>query len=347
MMLPIRASIIIVSYNSASYLKACLDSILAQISDKDELIVVDNGSSDGSAALVAESYPQVQLIRSTNLGYAAGNNHGARAAQGEFLVFLNPDTSLETGTIDALLAPFVSQPDIGMTTARIVLMHDPEHINTCGNTMHYSGLTYCRGAGRHKADFARSSDVDAVSGAAFAIRRSLFEQLGGFDERFFMYVEDTDLSWRVHMAGMRCFYVADAIVRHDYRPGLSPQKSFYLDRNRHLMLLKNLSLTTYFRMLPGLFLAEIVTWGFLLIQGPRFWTVKPRVYLALWHERNTIAAIHRRSMPKKDQEQSLIVSLTYRLEFGQLANQHLARIAELIFHPAFRAARVLFAGERP
>lgn len=341
----LRASVIVVSYNSINDLEACLDSIQAQMSAHDELIVVDNGSTDGSADLVARLYPHIHLLHSDNCGYATGNNIGAKLAHGEFLVFLNPDTTLEPGALDALLAPFATQNDLGLTTARIVLLRDPERINTCGNTMHYSGLTYCRGAGRPRAEFRQSCDVDAISGAAFAIKHALFRQLGGFDERFFMYVEDTDLSWRARIAGFRCLFVADAIVRHDYHPSLSPQKSFYLDRNRHLMLLKNLRNTTYLRMLPGLLLAEIVTWGFLILQGPRFWKVKLAVYMSLWRERKHIAALQRQVHMRHSQDRGLVASMTYRLEFGQLANAKLARLAEIIFHPAFRLARLLFAGE--
>jgi GT2 family glycosyltransferase len=340
-----RASVIVVAYNSRAYLEPCIQSILADIEPDDELIVVDNGSSDGGATFVREHFPAVRLVEGENVGYAGGNNNGAAIARGEFLVFLNPDTVVEPGALDALIAPLERASDIGLTTACVVHMDRPGIINTCGNTMHYTGLTYCRGAGRPRTDFAISAEIDAISGAAFAMRRSLFERLGGFDARFFMYCEDTDLSWRAQLAGYRCIYAAGAVVRHDYRPSFSPVKAFYLERNRHLMLLKNLRRSTYRQMLPGLLLAELVTWGFLLLKGPRFWGVKLRVYRAIYREWRVIRVIHREVGLQQTNDLTIVARLTHRLEFEQLAGSILARAAGMVFHPAFRAARLLIIGE--
>jgi GT2 family glycosyltransferase len=331
---PLRASIIIVSYNSSAYLPACLDSILQQQTAADEVIVVDNGSSDGSADLVCRYYPAVKLIRAANSGYAGGNNLGAAAARGRYLVFLNPDTQLEAGALAALLAPLVNNHAIALSTACLVLMDAPERINTCGNIVHYTGLAYCRGLGQLRSAQQHSCFVNSVSGAAFAIRRSVFEQLGGFDSRFFMYVEDTDLSLRARLAGYRIWYAADAIIRHDYRPGYSPSKAYYLDRNRHLMLLKNYSRASYRQLLPGMLLAELLTWGFLLIKGPRYWLVKPRVYWAIWQERRALRQA--RAAYATPLEHKLLQELSFQLAIGQFAHAVLAALAGAMLHPLFR-----------
>lgn len=334
-----RASIIVVAYNSRADLGPCLGAITAQMQPDDELIVVDNASTDGSAEWVQAQFPEARLLRCTNLGYAGGNNVGAAAARGEFLVILNPDTMLEAGALDALLAPLHNDPT-ALTTARIVFMDRPTIINTCGNTMHYTGLAYCRGAGRPLHEFEAPAEVDAVSGAAFAIPRQCFVQLGGFDEHFWMYVEDTDLSLRAQMRGSRIIYVPQAIVRHAYTPAYSPRKAFFLDRNRHLMLLKNMSWGMYARMLPALLLSEFVTWGFLALQGPRYWPVKLRVYHALWHMRPHIRAARRAAQAQRRRpEREVVARMTHRLEFHQFAHGVLARAAALVLHPAFRAAR--------
>lgn len=343
-----RASLIIVAYNSRAYLGPCIESILDEIGPHDEIIVVDNGSRDGSAHFVRSHYPQVRVICGENVGYAGGNNRGAAAARGQYLVFLNPDTVLHPGSLAALLVPLRAETDVALTTACVVHMRRPELINTCGNTLHYTGLAYCRGANRPRTDYLVACEVDAVSGAAFAIRRAVFEELGGFDEQFFMYVEDTDLSLRARLAGYRCVYVPDAVVEHDYHPAYSPAKAFYLERNRHLMLLKNVSRAMYVRMLPGLLLGEIVTWGFTLLQGPRYWAVKLRVYGWLWRERAAIQEARRRTRAcRRCSDRQVWGRLTYRLEFEQLSGRHLARLAALAFHPAFWTARLLFAGGQP
>ncbi len=337
-----RASVIVVTHNNARHIRGCLDSVLAHLGGEDEVIVVDNASSDDTADIVEQEYAQVRLVRGRNTGYGGGNNRGAREASGDYLVFLNPDTSLEVGAIDALLAPLMAGTDIGLSTARLVYMDRPTVINACGNTIHFTGLTYCRGAGRPRDELDEPAEVDAVSGAAFAIRREVYAELGGFDEHFFMYVEDTDLSWRARLLGYRCWYTPDAVVKHDYHPAYSPRKAFYLDYNRHVMLLKNCGRAMYLRMLPGLLLAEIVTWGFLVLQGPRFWRVKLRVYHRLWTRRASIAEMRRTTDASRRRSASEVMRrMEYRLEFSQLANPTAARLAALVFHPAFRITRLL------
>jgi GT2 family glycosyltransferase len=336
-----RASIVVVSYNSRAYLGACLASLQNAARRDDELIVVDNGSTDGSGDLVAQLFPNVRLIRAENTGYAGGNNRGAAVTEGDYLVFINPDTVVHPGAIDALVAPLAKGGEVALTTACITLLSQPETINACGNTVHYTGLAYCRGAGKPVAEYAASAEVDAVSGAAFAIRRSVFEELGGFDEQFFMYVEDTDLSLRARLSGYRCWYAAGARVQHDYHPSYTPQKAFYLDRNRHLMLLKNLSRETYMRLLPGLLLGEVVTWGFLIVRG--YWGVKPRVYAALWRNRRSLNDVQR---GRSRRAEALVSRLTHRLEFGQLAGRAASAAAGALFHPAFwLAQRAVGGGE--
>lgn len=339
-----RASVIIVTYNSVPHIRRCLDSVVAQVRQDDEIIVIDNGSTDGSAKLIETSYPWIRLVRSHNSGYAGGNNRGASEARGRILVFLNPDTVPHPGALDALLAPVDAPGDIGLSTACVVYMNRPNIINTCGNTIHYTGLTYRRGAGQDRAGLNKGAEVHAVSGAAFAIRREVFEELGGFDEHFFMYVEDTDLSWRARLLGYRCVYVPGAIVEHDYHPSYSPRKAFHLDYNRHVMLLKNLGRATYVRMLPGLLLAELLTWGFLIMKGPRFWAVKLCVYRELWERRGLIQRMHRRvAQQRRRSDAEVMRGMEYRLEFDQLAGRLVSRLAALVFHPAFWAAR-LFVG---
>lgn len=336
------ASVIIVAYNSRAYLEACLRSVLAQATADDEVIVVDNGSTDGSAEMVAELFPQVRLVRGENVGYAGGGNRGAALAGGQFLVFLNPDTVLHPGALQALIAPLRQDGTIGLTTPCITYMGRDDIVNACGNALHFTGLAYCRGEGEPRAHHLQSGEVDAVSGAAFAVRREVFHELGGFDETFFMYVEDTDLSWRARLAGYRCFYVAEAVVEHDYRPNYTPRKAFFLERNRHLMLLKNLRWTTYLRLAPALLLAEVVTTGYLLLRGPRYWPVKFRVFAAVWRERKGLAVAHRRVQGLRRRSDAEILSgMTYRLAFEQLATHWVAALAGRIFHPAFRLTRLV------
>jgi GT2 family glycosyltransferase len=271
-------SVVIVGYRSRRYLDRCLTALLAQAySGGFDVVFVDNASDDGSLEHVRAAYPSVDAMASgANLGYAAGNNLGAARARGEVLVFLNPDTEVAPGWLYALVRPLATDPGIGLTTSKIVLMDEPETINACGNEVSLAGIAWCRGAGEPATAFTEDADVAAVSGCSFAIRAELFRRLGGFDERFFMYLEDTDLSWRARVAGYRCRYVAGSVVTHDYRLALSAAKIGRIERNRYLMLGKHLSLRAIVALAPVLVATEILTWGYAGLRGRACLAAKAR-----------------------------------------------------------------------
>jgi GT2 family glycosyltransferase len=235
----IRVSVIIVAYNNRQDLERCLPSLYDSDGSAVEILLVDNASSDGTAEWVRGAHPSIRLVRSeSNLGFGGGSNLGARMAHGQYLVFLNPDTTVSPGWWQALIGALDKDPAVGLATSKILLMQSPQYINTCGNDVHISGITLCRGMGQSSEAFSRQEEVGAVSGAAFAIRSELFETLCGFDESFFMYMEDTDLSLRARLLGYRCVCVPDSIVYHRYTLRFGPRKTFYQERNRYLMILK-------------------------------------------------------------------------------------------------------------
>lgn len=333
-----RASIIVVNYNGKSYLDDCLGSLLADpFSVQYEIILLDNASSDGSADYVEQHYPAVRLVRSLdNSGYAGGNNEAAASAAGEYLAFLNPDTRVETGWCEALLAALEANPEAGLATSRILMLSSPDRINTCGNDTHCSGLTLCRGAGRPALTFSQLSEVSAVSGACFVIRRALFKELGGFDHSFFMYMEDTDLSWRARLAGYKSLYVPGSVVYHDYRLRFGPRKTFYQERNRYLMMLKVYRWRTLLALLPALILAEIVTWGFVLTRDRAHLDNKLRVYAwIVTHWRSIMQARRASQALRRVPDHALLASCTHALAFEQTGDGLVATVAHYIFDPLF------------
>ena len=333
----VRASVVIVSYNSRLYLPECLRSLQQSEARDLEIILVDNGSSDGSASTVEQAFPAVAVIRSeTNLGFGHGGNLGAAQARGRYLAFLNPDTVVEPGWLDALIAALESDPGAGLATSKILLLNDPQHINTCGNDVHLTGLTLCRGMGLESRALAEPREVGAVSGAAFAIRQDLFAALGGFDETFFLYMEDTDLSWRARLAGYRCLYAPSSLVHHDYALRFGPQKTFYQERNRYLLFLKSLRWRSLIVLLPALLLAETVTWGFVWLQEPRRWANKVRAYRWIVDHWSQVMESRRRTQAlRRVNDRELLALSTYRLAFQQSVGGLLPRLASLVFDPLF------------
>ena len=238
------ATIIILNYNGKPWLAGCLEAIAAQRDAPPfETLVVDNGSSDGSAAFVRERWPAVRVLETgSNLGFAEGNNAGARDARGDWLVFLNNDTAPDAGWLAALMAEAAAHPEFALVTSRVVFMDDPSIVDSAGDGYFRAGGAFKHGYGAAAGAFAQSREVFGACGAAFMIRRAEFERLGGFDARFFMNFEDVDLSYRARLAGLRVWYAAPAVVRHAGSGSLgavSPAAVFYGQRNLEWAWIKN------------------------------------------------------------------------------------------------------------
>lgn len=336
-----RASVIIVVYNAQADLARCLRSLATADHQQDEIIVVDNASRDGSADMVESAFPAVRLVRSvSNVGFGEGNNLGAAQARGRYLAFLNPDTEVTPGWLDALIAALDSSPRVGMATAKILLREERERINTCGGDTHVTGLTLCRGMGQHRDEMAEPATVGAVSGAAFAMPSELFQQVGGFDGSFFMYMEDTDLSWRVRLAGYTCLYTPEAVVYHRYNLRFGPHKTYYQERNRYVMLLKGLRWPTLLLLAPALLLAEVVTWGYILLDDRPRWRNKLRAYgyvlrrwPAIMAQRCAVQAGRRTT------DREVLRQTTHHLAYEQTGDSLAATLAHGVFDPLFLVLR--------
>jgi len=198
------------------------------------VLVVDNGGEVGDRDGVTVVRP------GENLGFAAGNNRGAREAGGEALVFLNPDTVAPDGALDELVRP-LEDPSVGIVSARLRLLDEPELLNSAGNEVHVTGIAWAGLYGQPASSVTEVRDVAFPTGAAMAIRRELFDELGGFTEELFMYQEDLILGWRVRLRGLRVVVNPAADVYHDYEFGRNADKQYLLERNRLVFVLSSYS----------------------------------------------------------------------------------------------------------
>lgn len=329
------ASVITVNTNEKHRLEVYLPTAFASRGNF-EVIISDNGSTDGSLEFLEHEFPKARVHKNgKNIGFAAANNRAAAIAKNEILVFVNPDTSVRADWLHHLLAPF-EDPRVGLTTSKILLMSNPEKINTCGNTIHISGLTLCRGMGLSKSLYNVMDEVDAISGAAFAIRRDIFESLRGFDEDFFLYMEETDLSLRARLAGWKCLYVPESVLLHDYSLRFGPNKVLYQERNRYMTLLKSLKWRTLILLIPAFILAEVVTWGFVLIGDRKNWKNKLRAYRSIAGNWNAIMHKRRATQQlRKVSDRELLKNAAVRLDFEQAVKGVIAHLAHAIFTPMF------------
>ena len=255
-------SVVIVAFEPGDALARCLRS-LRDGEPEAEVVVVDNGGTDGAA--VEGSARLVEPGR--NLGFAGGCNLGAAEAGGDVLVFLNPDTVVEPGALSAL-ARTLEDRSIGIAMARLRLLHRPGLLNSGGTVVHVSGLAWAGRYGEPAEELQELEDVAAPSGAAMAIRRDLFHELGGFTEELFMYLEDTELGWRAHLHGLRVVVDPSADVYHDYEFGRHPTKLALLERNREILVLTAYSPRLLLALAPVLAATEL---GMIVVAAKQRW----------------------------------------------------------------------------
>ena len=221
-----RSSVVTVAYESGPALTRLLESLAGEA---DEVIVVNTGPPAAEVEAAAGSARVIEP--GVNLGYAGGGNLGAREATGDVLVFLNPDTVARPGAVAALAAR-AAEPDVGLAMARLLLLDRPDTLNSSGNVLHLSGMAWAGGYGEPAESLREVRDVAYPSGAAMAIRRELFLELGGFTDELFMYQEDLELAWRARLRGLRVVVDPAADVLHEYEFARNPRKLYYLERNR-------------------------------------------------------------------------------------------------------------------
>jgi GT2 family glycosyltransferase len=250
-----EVSVVIVTWNGRQYLDTCLRAVEAQQGVSAEVILVDNGSTDGTAEFVRARFPRVRMIGlAENRGFASGNNVGARQARGEYVAFLNNDTIADSSWLRALRAGIEPATGFALATSRIVYMHDPGVIDSAGDGLFRWGGAFKRHHGEPAEQAGTAAEVFGVCGGACLMPKAVFDELGGFDDDFFVSHEDVDLSYRARLRGYRCRYVPEAIVRHHGSATLvtiSTLAVFYGQRNMEWMYLKNTPGSLLVRTLLG------------------------------------------------------------------------------------------------
>jgi len=300
-------AVVVVAWNSATYLPGCLDSVTALVRPPAEVVVVDSGSTDGSAQLVRERYPGVRVIAcADNVGFCAGNNLGIRATSSPFVLVLNPDTVLDPAFLEALLPAF-DDPQVGLAAGKL-WRFDGRTLDSAGQELTRSRRPRDRGYGRpDRGQFDRDEEVFGACGAAALYRRAMLDSVADpgpayFDESFFAFGEDLDLAWRARRAGWTAAYRHRAVGRHargstsagnswvrrwSQLAGRGAEVRFHVAKNRYLTLLRNESVAGYLRNLPFIWARDLALLGLLGVTSPG---VLPR----LWRQRRLFGAAARR-----------------------------------------------------
>lgn len=340
-------SVLIVSYHDAPALRACLTALEQQVGPEFETIVVDNAGDPALAALVTGARRARLLSPGRNLGYGGGNNLAASAAAGEYLLILNPDVLPQQRFLQHMADGLAALPSMALVTATLLLPDG--RVNALGSAVTYTGLTTCRHLGDRRYP-SGLYQVPAVSGAAFAMRRRDFQTLGGFDEQFFLYLEDTDLSLRARLHGGGCWCTGAAVAVHDYRWRFSPAKQRELELNRLQLVLKVYQGRTLLLLAPGLALLEWCTLAYALLRGPAYLRAKWEAYGTLLRRRRSLQ--RRRRLLQSSRvvaDGALLHWCCWRLPLRQQLGPIAGTVLEWLLAPAFClpyvAARAL-AGPR-
>ena len=240
---PPRWSVLIPTWNGRHLLEEALDGLDTQVLRDFEIVVVDDGSDDDTVVWMRAQRPADRLIElPKQRGLAAALNRGIAAAHGKFIAVLNNDAVPEPGWLAALDRAFAAAPTASFLASRIRLYDDPSRLHAAGDTYDRNGLPGNRGVWqRDGPPYTESCEVFGACAAAAAYRRELFDDIGVFDEDLVMYCEDVDLDWRAQMAGHRCRYIPDAVVRHRLSATAGGAIASYLvGRNRPLVAVMNL-----------------------------------------------------------------------------------------------------------
>lgn len=241
-----RVTIIIPNWNGMAHLDECLSTIRAQTMRDFQLLVVDNGSEDGSPEWVEENHPWADVMRlGSNTGFAGAVNAGIRVSETPFVALLNSDTALDRRWLQSLVEALERHPEYDFAASRMVLHSNPDVMNAAGDVYdvrHLVGRN--RGFGELATDYQVAERVLGACAGAALYRASFFQDVGLFDERFSLMHEDTDINVRALIAGKRCVYVPEAIVRHKVRATIDTQPRPEMDaletRNRAAVVAKDL-----------------------------------------------------------------------------------------------------------
>lgn len=248
-------SVIVLNWNGKHYLETCLSSLLGQTYQSLEIILVDNGSADGSVEFVRDRFPEVTIIENdTNLGFAKGVNTGIKASSGRYIATINNDAEADANWVSELVRVMESEPKIGCCGSKMMNYYDRDIIDSTGIEVYHNGNAYDRGA--REKDIGQYGSQEEIFGAcagAALYRKQMLDEIGLFDMSYFAYLEDVDLSFRMHLFSWKCVFVPGAVVYHMHSATskqASPFKLFYLERNKLWNLWKYYPLDILIMQLP-------------------------------------------------------------------------------------------------
>ena len=246
-------SVVVPTHNGLRHLPTVLDALSRQTFRDSEVLVVDDAGSDASAQFVAENYPWVRLIvNRRNIGFAASCNTGAAAARGRYVVLLNNDTEPAATWLAELARTIAAHPDAAIVASKLLLYDRRDTLHTTGDMLGTDGIPHNRGVWEQdRGQYDASGAIFSGCGGASAYRKDVWQALGGFDEDFWMYLEDVDLGFRAQLLGCAAVFAPEARVYHKLsQSGGDTLASYYVGRNTIWLIAKNMPRSLLLRNAP-------------------------------------------------------------------------------------------------
>ena len=347
-----RVAVILINYKdyAKKYLPECLASLRNQSYPKDsfKIFIVDNATSPETAAYLRTTAPEAEIIlEEKNSGFAEGNNLAMRRALGadyDYIVLFNMDTMAEPEWLRELVAAAEADKSAGAVQSLIMLHPETEKINSLGNQMHFLGFGFCDGYGEKISDLKRpiSKPFFYASGASVLYSVKVLREIGIFDPEFFMYQEDTDLSWRIRQAGYKIVLAEKSMMYHKYQFSRSILQFYYMERNRMIMMFENYRLGTLILIFPTFIVMELGMLPYAAQRG--LFLAKLKVYGYFFHFKNWQRMIKNKKAKaklRKVSDRKLAKLIVGKLEFQEIANPILNYIVNPVFNLYWRVVRNL------
>ena len=339
---PPRVAVVVLTRNGLTWLPKCLSSVTRTDYRNLDVYVVDNASTDGSVRYVREHFPNVKIIvHSTNLGFAAGYNRALQSIKAEYFVLLNNDTEvMDPNWIRSLVKIAATDARVAAIACKTVSMEHPDLLDSVGGM----GIPFWRGfldIGREERDEgqydATGFEPFSFCGGAALIKRAVFEQTGGFDEKFFMYSEDVDLSWRFRLLGYRIAFTPDAKIAHFFSgstgiKSVDVRKLYYCHRNLLRAILKNCGSSLTWALRNYFLFSLIAAIGFGILEPEKALAIARSILWNLFNFRDTYSQRLAIQSGRKSGETEILASMYPRIERYQ-PSEHpaLRRILNILF----------------
>jgi hypothetical protein len=347
-----KVAVVLINYKdyARKYLNECIASLRQQSYPKDsfKVFIVDNATSAETVQHLRAAAPEAEIIpEEKNAGFAEGNNIAMRRALGEdygYIVLFNMDTIADARWLEELVRVAEADKGLGAVQSLIMLHPETEKINSLGNEIHFLGFGFCKGYGERISNIKHpiSNDFFYASGASVLYPVEVLKKVGLFDPEFFMYHEDTDLSWRIRQAGYKIALAEKSVMYHKYQFSRSILQFYHMERNRMIMMFENYRLGTLILIFLPFLIMELGMLFYAALRG-MFWT-KLRTYGYFFHLKNWRRMVknkRQKAKLRKVSDRKLSRRIVGKLEFQEIANPILTYLVNPVFNVYWKLVRFL------